>query len=261
MKGSNSRWTNEQLKLAFYLYCQLPFGKMNTGNPDIIRLANIIGRSPGAVAMKLVNFASLDPAITTTGRHGLGNVSTSDKHIWDEFHNDWEKLTTECAELLEKYNFDEPINNKQETKLKIPDNYTGETKLTTINARIGQTFFRKVVLASYQNKCCMSGIAIPSLLIASHIVPWGASSDKRLNPSNGLCLSAIHDRAFDKGLLTVTSEYTIIVSKVVNDDNSKLAKLLQCLHGKKISLPEKFLPDRAFLAWHCQNIFIENNKL
>ncbi|GHV83774.1 restriction endonuclease [Spirochaetia bacterium] len=252
----STKWTSEQLKLAFYLYCQLPFGKMNTGNSDIIKLANIIGRTPGAVAMKLVNFASLDPAITSTGRHGLGNVSVGDKQIWDEFHNDWEKLTAECAELLEKYNFTETIDDKPEIKLKIPDSFSGETKVTTINARIGQAFFRKVVLASYQNKCCMCGIAIPSLLIASHIVPWGTASDKRLNPSNGLCLSAIHDRAFDKGLMSVTPEYTIVVSKAINDDKSKQANLIQGLHGKKITLPEKFLPDRDFLTWHYHNVFI-----
>lgn len=245
------------MKLAFYLYCQLPFGKMNTGNPEIIKLANIIGRSPGAVAMKLVNFASLDPAITSTGRHGLGNVSTGDKQIWNEFHNDWEKLTAECAELLEKYNFDEVADDMPEIKFKMPGSFIGETKTITINARIGQDFFRKVVLASYQNKCCMSGIAIPKLLIASHIIPWGAANDKRLNPSNGLCLSAIHDRAFDKGLMTITPEYTIVVSKVINEDNSKQAKLLQDIHGKKITLPEKFLPDRDFLAWHYHNVFIE----
>jgi predicted restriction endonuclease len=206
--------------------------------------------------MKLVNFASLDPAITSTGRHGLGNVSVGDRQIWDEFHNDWEKLTAECAELLEKHNFEETANDAPEIKLKMPDTFSGETKTTTIQTRIGQTFFRKVILASYQNKCCISGIAIPAILIASHIVPWGLAKDKRLNPSNGLCLSALHDKAFDKGLMTVTPEYTIVISKIINDDNSKQAKLLQDMHGKKITLPEKFLPDRDFLAWHYQNVFI-----
>jgi hypothetical protein len=254
--GSN-KWTSEQLKLAFYLYCQLPFGKMNTGNPDIIKLANIIGRSPGAVAMKLVNFASLDPAITSTGRHGLSNVSSGDRQIWDEFHNDWEKLTAECAELLGKNNFDGTAGDTPAVKLRIPDSFEGETKTTTIHARIGQTFFRKVVLASYQNTCCMCGIAIPVVLIASHIIPWGTAKDKRLNPSNGLCLSAIHDKAFDKGLMSVTPEYTIVVSKAMHDDKSKQAQLLQNSHGKKITLPEKFLPNRDFLAWHYHNVFIE----
>jgi predicted restriction endonuclease len=257
MKERNTKWTSEQLKLAFYLYCQLPYGKMNTGNPDIIKLANIIGRSPGAVAMKLVNFASLDPDHTSTGRPGLKNTSVADKQIWDEFHNDWEKLTAECTGLLEKYNFEETVDDTSALNLKIPDSFSGETKTAVVNARIGQTFFRKVVLASYQNKCCMSGLAIPIILIASHIVPWGMAKDKRLNPSNGLCLSAIHDRAFDKGLMTVTPEYTIVVSKVINNDNSKQAKLLQNLHGKKITLPEKFLPDRDFLSWHNHNVFIE----
>ncbi|MDR1582351.1 MAG: HNH endonuclease [Prevotellaceae bacterium] len=256
MKASSPKWTREQLKLAFYLYCQLPYGKMNTGNPDIIKLANIIGRSPGSVAMKLVNFASLDPSHTSTGRPGLKNTSAADKQIWDEFYNDWEKLTAECAELLAKYDIDEVIDGTPILNFKIPDSFAGETKTAKINARIGQTFFRKVVLASYQNKCCMSGIAIPDILIASHIVPWSVAKDKRLNPSNGLCLSAIHDRAFDKGLMAVRPEYTIVVSKIINNDNSKQAQLLQGAHGKKITLPEKFLPDRDLLAWHYHNVFI-----
>jgi len=66
----NDRWTREQLKLAFHLYCQLPFGKLHSRNAEIVELAQLIGRTPGAVAMKLVNFASLDPAITSTGRAG-----------------------------------------------------------------------------------------------------------------------------------------------------------------------------------------------
>jgi predicted restriction endonuclease len=185
----------------------------------------------------------------------LGNASAGDKQIWDEFHNDWEKLTAECAELLANYDFD-IAKDDAESKLKMPDSFVGETKTTSTTVRIGQTFFRKAVLASYQNKCCMSGVSIPILLIASHIVPWAAAKDNRLNPANGLCLSAIHDKAFDKGLMTVKPDYTIVVSKVINDDNCRQSKLLQELNGKKITLPEKFLPDRDFLSWHNHNIFI-----
>ena len=58
------RWTRQQLKLAFHLYCQLPFGRLHRRNPEIVDLAELLGRTPSAVAMKLVNFASLDPAIT-----------------------------------------------------------------------------------------------------------------------------------------------------------------------------------------------------
>lgn len=255
MISNSKKWTPEQLKLAFFLYCQLPFGKLHSRNPEIVKLARIIGRTPSAVAMKLVNFASLDPAIINTGRHGLGNASAGDKRIWDEFHNDWEKLTSECTELLANYDFEIEVK-RTKSQIKIPDSFVGETRTTTASTRIGQTFFRKAVLASYQNKCCMSGLSIPIMLIASHIVPWAVAKENRLNPANGLCLSAIHDRAFDKGLMTVTPDYKIIVSKIINEDNCKQAKLLQELQGTKITLPEKFLPNPDFLAWHNKNIFI-----
>jgi len=96
---TTTRWTKEQLKLAFYLYCQLPFGKLDMRTPKVISLAKLIGRTPGAVAMKLNNFASLDPAITSTGRKGLEGASNLDREVWAEFHADWEKLAVECIQL------------------------------------------------------------------------------------------------------------------------------------------------------------------
>ena len=66
--SNKGHWTPEQLKLAFAFYCQTSFGKLHSKNPQIIELAKLIGRTPSALAMKLVNFASLDPSITDTGR-------------------------------------------------------------------------------------------------------------------------------------------------------------------------------------------------
>jgi predicted restriction endonuclease len=59
----------------------------------------------------------------------------------------------------------------------------------------------------------MSGLSDSRLLIASHIVPWSSDKQIRLNPSNGLCLSAIHDRAFDKGLMTLSDDLKIVISE------------------------------------------------
>lgn len=78
---TTTRWTKEQLKLAFNLYCQLPFGKLDMRTPEVILLASLIGRTSGAVAMKLSNFASLDPAITGTGRKGLDGASNLDREV------------------------------------------------------------------------------------------------------------------------------------------------------------------------------------
>jgi predicted restriction endonuclease len=247
-------WTSEQLKLAFYLYCQIPFGKLHYRNPKIVRMANFIGRTSSALAMKLVNFASLDPVIQSGGRKGLGNASCADKEIWEEFHNDWEKLTSECEILLQNINTNNlPVEEKEKVI-----SYNGGTRDAIVSVRIGQQFFRKSVLSSYQNICCISGVSLSQLLVASHIIPWSKSKENRLNPSNGLCLSAIHDKAFDQGFLTVTSDYTILVSellKQISDGNQQM-KLMVSSDKKKIILPQKFLPNKDFLEWHNKNIFL-----
>jgi hypothetical protein len=93
-------WTEDELKLALALYCQLPFGKMHSRNKDIISLATKIGRTPSAVAMKLVNFASLDPEIVNSGRVGLGNASAMDRLVWDKFQNNWDAEISKAADVL-----------------------------------------------------------------------------------------------------------------------------------------------------------------
>lgn len=258
---SNGRWTHEQLKLAFHLYCQLPFGKLHSRNPEIIELAGLIGRTPSAVAMKLVNFASLDPAITSTGRSGLGNASSLDREIWAEFHADWEGLAIECCRLRtalaeSKGVVATPVLDMDEAASL--EDFTGETRRVVTEQRIKQHFFRRAVLSSYRGRCCMSGLSEPRLLIASHIVPWSKDKANRLNPSNGLCLSSLHDRAFDKGLLTVTLDYKIMVSPLLEKQcaNEFVRHAFLDLNGKSIELPERFAPHEAFFEFHNANIFI-----
>jgi predicted restriction endonuclease len=261
---SSDRWTKEQLKLAFHLYCQLPFGKLHSRNPEIIELATLIGRTPSAVAMKLVNFASLDPAITGTGRRGLGNASALDREIWNEFQADWEGLALECEQLRRQLGFTVAEEIEEETSaenLLTPEDFTGETRRVVTEQRIKQHFFRRAVLSSYRGRCCMSGLSEPRLLIASHIVPWSKDKTNRLNPSNGLCLSAIHDRAFDKGLISLTDDWRIVVSKELRKrDELFVQQVLLPLEGQQIELPERFLPDHAFLVRHRQDVFLDSRS-
>jgi DNA (cytosine-5)-methyltransferase 1 len=257
---ATTRWTKEQLKLAFHLYCQLPFGKLHSRNPEIIKLAKLIGRTPGAVAMKLVNFASLDPAITSTGRAGLGNAGSLDREVWAEFHADWEKLAVECEMLRRNLDRSAPPEDEAD-ELLAPEDYTGETRRIVTEQRIKQNFFRRAVLSSYQGRCCMSGLSEPRLLVASHIVPWGKDKTNRLNPSNGLCLSAIHDRAFDKGLITLTNDFKIVVSKELKRKKEPfVVEVFLPLDGRTIEPPERFAPQAEFIAWHRSKLFVDNQK-
>ena len=257
---ASTRWTKEQLKLAFHLYCQLPFGKLHSRNPEIIQLAKLIGRTPGAVAMKLVNFASLDPAITSTGRKGLEGASNLDREIWDEFHADWEALAVESELLRRKLDADtQPLDDAEEQLM--PEDFTGETRKVVTEKRIKQSFFRRAVLSSYRGRCCMSGLSEPRLLIASHIVPWSRDKANRLNPSNGLCLSAIHDRAFDKGLITLTDDFKVLVSEELKRKKEPFViEVLLPLDGKGIELPERFMPSVEFLSRHRADLFVDNQK-
>jgi DNA (cytosine-5)-methyltransferase 1 len=257
---TTNRWTKEQLKLAFHLYCQLPFGRLHSRNPEIIQLAKLIGRTPGAVAMKLVNFASLDPAITSTGRAGLGNAGALDKEVWAEFHADWEKLAIECEMLRRNLDHAQPVEDEAD-ELLVPEDYSGETRRVVTEQRIKQNFFRRAVLSSYRGRCCMSGLSEPRLLIASHIVPWSKDKANRLNPSNGLCLSAIHDKAFDKGLITLDDDLQIIISEGLKQRNEAfLQAVFLPLEGRRIELPERFGPDLEFIARHRTEEFVDNRK-
>lgn len=256
---TSNRWTKEQLKLAFHLYCQLPFGRLHSRNPEIIQLAKLIGRTPGAVAMKLVNFASLDPAITSTGRAGLGNAGALDKEVWAEFHADWEKLAIECEMLRRNLDHAQPVVADESGELLVPEDYSGETRRVVTEQRIKQNFFRRAVLSSYRGRCCMSGLSEPRLLVASHIVPWSKDKANRLNPSNGLCLSAIHDKAFDKGLITLDDDLQIIISESLKQRNEAfLQSVFLPLEGRRIELPERFTPDLEFIARHRAEEFVDN---
>ena len=253
--AKGNRWTKDELRLAFHLYCQLPFGKLHSRNAEIIELSRLIRRTPSSVAMKLVNFASLDPAITRTGRSGLGNASQADREIWQEYHQDWDSLAVESERRLERLRGVSEAPSPSETGA---ESFYGETAPAILEVRRRQRFFRRSVLASYENKCCMTGITAHALLVASHIVPWNADAHNRLNPRNGLCLSALHDRAFDRGLITVEPDLSIRISRVVKRHSKEefIRTAIIELDGRQIDLPEKFRPSPEFLEFHNRYVFL-----
>jgi hypothetical protein len=256
-----ANWTRDQLLVALNLYCQLDFGKFHQGNPLIIEAAKRIDRTPSALAMKLCNFASLDPAITASGRKGLQGASALDRKIWGEFQQAPDSIGLESQALVDGMATDDAALSTLASTADVqeapaPSYYAGDTA-ATVKVRRGQHFFRKAVLSSYEGRCCMSGLRHPDLLLASHIVPWSQDANNRLNPANGLCLSALHDRAFDQGLITVTPDLLIRVSSELREGESSTlaAEHLLALEGKPITLPHKFAPDREFLSYHSQEVF------
>jgi putative restriction endonuclease len=249
---SRKPWTREELILAINLYCKTPFGKIHYRNPEIIKLSEILGRSPGSVSYKLANFASLD---STIDRKGAPNVSKLDREVWQEFFSDCEEMAFQSETLYAQ----KTVSGIGEKK-SIDDSFQieeGKTKETVIKARVNQGFFRKMVLAAYDNTCCVTGLNIADLLIASHIMPWSVDVKNRLNPCNGLCLNALHDMAFDKGYISISDDFRVLVSpriEKLKTANSRIELLLK-FDRKKINLPSRFIPDQRLLERHRKEIF------
>ena len=244
-----AHWTRQQSLVAFSLYCRLPFGRFHSKNPEIIQYANLIGRTPSALAMKLSNIASLDPAITSTGRLGLTGASSMDKALWQEMQQDWAAFANAMAQSEQEFTAEEGLIESNTCE-------KSTSKLAEVTVRIGQQFFRNAVLSAFNQRCCISGLANPKLLVASHIVPWSQDDANRLNPHNGLALSALHDKAFDLGLITVDEDYRVRVSNKATDTKDQFfMSAIASFHGKPIALPEKFFPSTQFLAFHREHIF------
>ena len=252
---ARKNWSREELIVTFNLYCKIPFGRIGNRTSEVVELANLIGRSPSAVSWKLANFARLDPSLKKRGISGATHGSKSDKEIWHEFNENWEDLTFESEQILASF---QGKTTEEIAKINIHDlPKDGKEREALVRVRVNQSFFRSSILASYNSKCCITGLAIPELLNASHIIPWSVDTKNRINPSNGLCLNAIHDRAFDRGLLTITPDYKVKLSSSINNSRNEeaITNLLLRYEDTIITLPDKFIPESSFLEYHNQHIF------
>lgn len=256
MKEGLRLWTREELLLAINLYCKLPFGKLHKNNPEVIKLAKLIDRTTNSVAYKLVNFASLDPSLQARGIKGALHASKLDKEIWEEFYSNWDALSFQGEQLrATKENL--PIEFLHE----IPEQdlpKEGKMREQVVRVRVNQSFFRTAVLASYNYTCCITGLQYPQLIIAGHIRPWGIDEKNRMNPRNGVAMNALHDKAIERGLMTITPEYRIRISSTLMKEinNKPVQDYFTKYDNKEINLPSRFLPDKDFLAYHNQERFL-----
>ena len=237
------------------LYCTVPFGLFHSRNPLIIELAERMGRSPSSLAMKLCNLASLDPAHQARGIKGLEGASKGDREIWDEFQSDWETHVYESARKLAELR-GQSVEQSTEINLReIPRE--GIERERFVKQRVNQQFFRTAVLASYDSKCCITGLAVTELLVASHIIPWAENPKTRVNPANGLCLNALHDRAIDRGFIALDDNLRVMVSPALRrfGDAPEITRSFWAFDGVEICRPVRFAPDLEFLAWHRKNRF------
>jgi|SRR5690348_4025740 len=256
MSEARRLWTKDELILALNLYLKLPFGKLHSRTPEIIHLANLLGRTPSSIAMRLNNFASVDPYHQQRGIGGLPGGKKQVEPIWKEFINNKDALLFESERILAELEHTS-IEHKFFDELKGTEHLKGEYKLREVKTRVNQNVFRQIVVANYNGKCAITGIDIPDLLLASHIIPWSKNEQERLNPENGICLSPLYDRAFDKGYIGINEKFEIMLSPLLKKKHEQdyYQKYFSPLQNSKIMMPQKYYPKKEFLRFHLEEVF------
>lgn len=254
--SESPNWTREELILAFNLYLKLPFGQMHKGNSDVKKLSSILSRrTPDSVAMRLANFASVDPYHQKRGVKGMDGGRKQVEPIWDEFVQNQEELVFESERILADYRHETIEEAYPEIEFDLKD-LKDEVKFRAVKVRVNQRVFRQMILKTYEGRCAISGIDLPELLIAGHIVPWAVNEHERLNPENGLCLSNLYDRAYENGLICVDTDYKILISKRLKEVSSK--GFYQDFFGRfehqPIRIPKTYQPRKEFLEYRL-NLF------
>jgi putative restriction endonuclease len=250
-RNSRTNWIREQQLLALRLYLRTPFGRLHRTNPDILALARLLNRTPSAIAMKACNFANLDPSIH---QKGLSGASEADKLLWNDFMANPTAITLEMEDAAARLGTPDA-----DTDLPLPPVLTADETETQrlVRVRRVQSMFRESVLISYDGRCAVTGLAVPEVLVASHIIPWKDSVARRADPTNGILLNALLDRAFDRGLISFDDQLRVLVSGRLKEaaSSAALACSLREIEGRPLTLPKRFAPDPAAVNWHRERLF------
>jgi putative restriction endonuclease len=249
-------WSENELLVAFRLYCHTEFGKLHQHNPEIIAISQRIDRTPSALAMKACNFASLDPAQQRRNISGLGNASRADRALWEQFAAHPDNVATQAEASYAELMVTEPVDSSE--RFADFETLGGPTESARlVRVRRVQQFFRAAVLTSYGHRCAVSGMALPEMLIASHIIPWRAEENRRADPRNGLALNSLYDRAFDVGLITFDESWRLVLSKRLKQGevpDFQRSTFLD-IEGQPLHLPIRFEPDPKAMTYHREHCF------
>lgn len=245
MKPIIMEWTKKQEIVALYLYCIIPFNKVNNSNRQIALMAELIGRpNANSLKAKIGNFGCFDSNLSASG---LGHSSRLDETVWNEYNGRWQELEIDALRLIEEYQ-----SARRDINPDIPSIPIGRERETVIKQRTNQYLFRNMVLSAYNNSCCITGLARQELVEACHIINWSDDNQNRLNPCNGLAMNTLFHKAYDKYYLGITPDCTVVISDrlydgLSNDGKDRTYGLFNPYNKVRIIMPRKFKPDNALL--------------
>jgi len=242
-------------------------------HPAVVAAARATGRTDGAVVYKVMNLRS----IQTDGSRGFAHGAAVDRWVVSAFGSDLDGLLTAAvlvaravpgaADVIRGLDSPPALASLTGDHLHWVVDPSATERDAVVTARRGQGMFRARVMANYLHSCAFCGLRsrLPAqnsyLLVASHILPWAeATSHDRLDPTNGLALCAIHDRAFEWGFLSLDEDLRVVVSAGAREHyepEERVRAEIVDLGGRAIVTTSKHFarPGGRYLEHHRQNIF------
>ena len=125
-----------------------------------------------------------------------------------------------------------------------------------VRTRVHQDVFRRMLLANYDGRCALTGLAVTPVLRASHISPWSDDTQNRLNPSNGILLAATYDAAFDQHLMSFDEDGRMVLSPALKEHhgNEAFNETFLKLEGRALAKPTRHAPSAELMARHREGL-------
>ena len=208
-------WTEDETLFLFKIFLTEPVQSLPVSSPRIQELARTLNRKPGSIHRKLADIYSNEPSYIESGRKQT-NCAKLVSEIWNDLYSDCESTMKRMDVAYESVtgldNGEIIIDYDISPGLDVPVEAT---------RRKGQQVFRLRVAHNFEYRCCITGIAIPCLMVASHIKAWSESTPKeRTDPGNGLYLNRLHDCLFDRHMMTVDEDMRIEYADSLRSGNS-----------------------------------------
>lgn len=163
----------------------------------------------------------------------------------------------ESAQVLPRTGDMQPISQLDETQVPFQSDETRE-RLNYLTSRIVRDrAFRRIILDAYDRRCAVTGLKLingggRAEVDAAHIKPVEANGPDIV--SNGIALSGTAHWMFDRGLISLSDDLEILISRQVNDIESIQGLLNK---NRRAMSPQRASqrPHPHFLSWHRDNCF------
>lgn len=246
-------WTDLEDIACLYLYLSKGRKQIDDSDPDLVKLAKALGRTPGAVSFKSANFRFIDPYSKGKGfEHG----SKMDVKVWTEYADDLER----AREVFDLFILSPDSSSEViSTELKIDSkNYEIPDSYGKVATRASQFKIRSNALSIYGERCSLCRMDVPMLLVASHVVPWKSDQTIRGDPRNVILLCAMHDKMFDRGIISIDENYRVISSSKLHEYPVAERHVKHFLGNRmEIKCGDEMLPKQNYLEYHRKHIFIQ----